>query len=99
MASEKVKRFRENLAKDPDYYSRKKVLARMKAWLAELKERDPERYRMVREMLHQNPPGAEDEALLLELIADAKDPESEKMFGEFYRDLSGRISELLMLAD
>src|SRR5438034_8823767 len=99
MASEKVTRFRENLAKDPDYYSRKKVLARMKAWLAELKERDPERYRRVREILHQNPLGVEDEALLLELIAGSKDPESEKIFRKFYRDLSGRISELLMLAD
>jgi hypothetical protein len=41
------KRFREKLAKDPDYYSREKAKARMKAWFAQLKERDPERRRMV----------------------------------------------------
>src|SRR5437016_10635194 len=48
MASEKVKQFRENLAKDPDYYSPEKVKARLKARFTELKERNPEAYQRAR---------------------------------------------------
>jgi len=99
MVSEKVKRFRENLAKDPDYYSPEKVKAWLKARFTELKERNPEAYQRARDMWYQNPPGIEDQAVLLDAIADSKDPESEKIFRELYRELSGMVAELLMAAD
>ena len=49
--------------------------------------------------MRENPPGIEDQAVLLDAIADSKDPESEKIFRELYRELSGMVAELLMAAD